>query len=223
MKRYFIAGTGTDIGKTFVTCALTWQLRQKGLQVQALKPIASGVDENALAHSDAEQLLAAMGKPLSDINTICPWRYRAPLSPDMAAKQEGVKYSFEELIAFCNAPSQSNIQLIEGVGGVMSPVTAKHTVLDWMQVLALPVILVTGSYVGSISHTLSAIKALDSAVIKPHAIIINETPGSAASLQDTQDALTSHMPKKIPIHLLSRLDSRAEVWKDTATYLEGLI
>lgn len=218
MKRYFIAGTGTDIGKTFVTCALTWQLRQKGLQVQALKPIASGVDENALAASDAGQLLAAMEKPLRDINTICPFRYRAPLSPDMAAKQEGVKYTFDELVGFCNAHAQVDIQLIEGVGGVMTPVTAQHTVLDWMQVLALPVILVTGSYVGSISHTLSAL-----AVIKPHAIIINETPGSAASLQDTQDALTSHMPKKIPIHLLSRLDSRAEVWKDTATYLEGLI
>lgn len=218
MKRYFITATGTDIGKTFVTAALTWQLRQKGLNVQALKPIASGVDEKALATSDAGQLLAALEKPLSDINTICPWRYRAPLSPDMAAKQEGIKYTFDELVAFCNTSAQADIQLIEGVGGVMSPVTAQHTVFDWINALALPVILVAGSYVGSISHTLSAL-----AVIKPHAIIINETCGSVATLLDTKDALERHIQQKIPIRLLSRLDSKAEIWKDAANHLEGLI
>ena len=223
MKRYFITGTGTDIGKTFATCALTWQLRKKGLQVQALKPIASGVDDNALSTSDAGQLLRAMEKPLSEINTICPWRYRAALSPDMAAKQEGIKYSFDELIAFCNAPAQADVQLIEGVGGVMSPITTQHTVLNWMQKLAIPVILVAGTYVGSISHILSAVKALDSAAVTLHGLIINESQGSAASMLDTAETLANHLPHKIPVRLLSRLDSNADLWKDTGNHLEGLI
>ncbi len=223
MKRYFITATGTDIGKTFVTCALTWQLRQKGLQVQALKPIASGVDEHALATSDAGQLLQAMEKPVTDIGSICPWRYRAALSPDMAAKREGTRHTFDDLVAFCNKRATGDVQLIEGAGGVMSPVTAQHTVLDWMAALALPVILVTGSYVGSISHTLSAIKALDSSGLKLHSLIVNETAGSTASPQDTKDTLNSHMQKKIPIRLLSRLDSGGDLWKDAANHLEGLI
>lgn len=223
MKRYFITATGTDIGKTFITAAIIWQLRQKGLHVHALKPVASGVDKNALTESDAGKLLAAMQRPLTDIDTICPWRYSAPLSPDMATKLEGTKYSFDELLGFCNAPVQADVQLIEGVGGVMSPITAEHTVLDWMQALAIPIILVAGSYVGSVSHTLSAIVALESAGLKPHTIIINESAESAASLQDTKDSLEKHMRNKIPIRLLSRLDSKQEIWKYTENFLEGLI
>jgi dethiobiotin synthetase len=150
--KFFITATGTDIGKTLVTAALTWQLRAKGVTVKALKPIASGFDMASAEHSDAGQLLAAQGLPLADIDTISPWRFAAPLSPDMAAQHEGKSLSFDEVIRFCTAPIAENVLLIEGVGGVMTPITPKHTVLDWMEKLNIPVIVVTGSYVGAQPH-----------------------------------------------------------------------
>jgi len=222
MKRYFITATGTDSGKTFLTCALTWQLRLRGLRVQALKPVASGVTQD-LQSSDAGQLLAAQEMPISSINQICPWRFCAPLSPDMAARKEGVLFSFDDLITFCNTPSDADIQLVEGVGGVMSPITDKHTLLDWMEALSIPTILVAGSYVGSISHTLSALQALHSRGLNVHCIILNESINSAANLLETAESLKAHMQQKVSVHTLQRLDSTPEVWKNAPNLSEGLL
>ena len=91
MPALFITATGTDIGKTFVTTGLIRALRQHGRKVTALKPIATGFDEKNFATSDAALLLEACGHDvdLDAIVAISPWRFAAPLSPDMAAAQEG--------------------------------------------------------------------------------------------------------------------------------------
>ena len=75
--------------------------------------------------------------------------------------------------------------IIEGIGGVMVPLDDRRTVLDWMIELDLPLILVAGSYVGTLSHTLTALDVLDRNGLKVAAVVVSETPGSAASLDDT--------------------------------------
>jgi dethiobiotin synthetase len=189
----FITATGTDIGKTFVTAGLIHALRRQGRTIDALKPVLSGYDPAQLAASDAGQLLAAMGRPLTDAEAaqISPWRFSAPLSPDMAAAREGRAIDFDQLIAFCRrrVAETADVLLVEGVGGVMVPLDDRHTVLDWMAALDAPVLLVAGSYLGTISHTLTAFEMLRSRGPLVAAVIVSETPGSTVGLQETIEAI----------------------------------
>ena len=146
MKRFFITSSGTGIGKTFITCALTHQLRQQGIKVHALKPIISGWDVTDPT-MDSLQLLDAMEKPhdQKNIEAISPWRFAAPLSPDMAAKKEGRHLELSDIVSFCQQEQKADICLIEGVGGVMVPLNDKVTVLDWITQLSYETVLVVGS------------------------------------------------------------------------------
>jgi len=185
----FITATGTDVGKTFVAASLTRNLRHMGRTVDAIKPIVSGFDPTRAAASDAGVLLDALGLPVTaqEIDRISPWRFAAPLSPDMAAEREGRSVDVDAVTAFCqNAVEQRrDILLIEGVGGVMVPLNGERTILDVMMALQLPLILVAGSYLGTISHTLTALDALYRRDMRVLAIIVSETPGSTVALDET--------------------------------------
>ena len=189
MSALFVTGTGTDIGKTFVTAALIQELRRRGKPVDALKPVASGFNRFEAPTSDPGLLLAALGQPISTeaLDRIAPWRFEAPLSPDMAARRESRTLDFDALVAFSRqaVAQASGTLLIEGVGGTMVPLDDTHTVLDWMAALAVPTLLVGGSYLGAISHALTALAALRGAGIGVAAILINETPGSTVALDET--------------------------------------
>jgi dethiobiotin synthetase len=190
MTAIFITATGTGIGKTFVTVGLLRYFRKAGRKVEAIKPVVSGFDPAAPQGSDPAQLLAALGREASpdEIARISPWRFRARLSPHMAAKQEGRAISCTEVIEFCRramAACRDGVLLIEGVGGIMVPLEEHHTVLDWMTILRIPVILVAGTYVGTMSHTLTALEVLVRRNLNVAAVVVSESEGSAASLADT--------------------------------------
>jgi dethiobiotin synthetase len=189
----FVTATGTDIGKTYVTAALIRHLRAAGRTVDALKPVASGFDPENAADSDPGKLLAALGRPVTpeEIDKISPWRYRAPLSPDMAARAEGAPVDFGELGQFSLRAvlTRRDVLFIEGVGGVMTPLNDEHTVLDWMLALRLPLVLVAGSYLGTISHTLTALDTLLRRELSVLTIVVNETEGSSVPLDETVAAI----------------------------------
>jgi len=123
MSAYFVTSTGTDIGKTFVTAGLIRYLRTAGTNVTALKPIVSGYDSSVVETSDPAVLLKALGRAVSadEIASIAPWRFRAPLAPDLAAAREGRSIDFEQLVGFSRKAIQSasGMLFIEGVGGIM--------------------------------------------------------------------------------------------------------
>ena len=195
----FVTATGTEIGKTFVSCGLLRAASRRGLDLPALKPVASGYDPEAAAESDAGLLLAARGiaPDAARVAEISPWRFAAPLSPDQAAAREGREVPFDDLVAFCRQPAPA---LIEGVGGVMVPLDAHHTVLDWIAALDAPVLLVTGSYLGTLSHTLTALAALSSQFVA--AIVVNESVGGV-DLDDTAATLRRFAPG-VPVEMLRR-------------------
>jgi dethiobiotin synthetase len=189
----FITGTGTDVGKTYVAASLIRHLRRMGRTVDALKPVVSGFDPALPATSDPGILLKALGLSITpaDIDRIAPWRFRAALSPDLAAQQEGKAIDVDGVIAFCRTAidQRRDMLLIEGVGGIMVPLDDRRTVLDLMMALQLPLILVAGSYLGTISHTLSALDALFRRNLKVLATIVSETPHSSVPLADTVAAI----------------------------------
>lgn len=216
MSTLFVTATGTDIGKTYVSAALIRQLRARGRSVEALKPVLSGYDPAASAGSDAAVLLDALGEPVTaeTLDAITPWRYRAPLSPDMAAAQEGTTLPYEAVVAHCRArmARARDILLIEGVGGVMVPLAGRLTVLDWLVALQCPALLVTGSYLGTLSHTLTALLALESRGVPLAGIIVNETAGATVGLAETAAALARFttapiriVPRAAPVPDLAEL------------------
>ena len=162
MSTVFVTASGTEIGKTFVACALIHQLRRGGRSVSALKPVATGISPETVSDSDSALLLQALGVPAADdaVAAITPWRFPEPLSPDMAAARAHASIPFDELVAFCQADRGTDVTLIEGIGGVMVPLDRRHTVLDWIAALGAPALLVTGSYLGTLSHTLTAVGML---------------------------------------------------------------
>lgn len=207
MSAIFITATGTDIGKTFVAAALVRHLAQSGHSIEALKPMTTGFDPASAASSDAGALLAALGRPVSEaeIERISPWRFAAPLSPGMAARKQNSSIDFNELVRFCQRQIERSkgTLLIEGIGGVMVPLDDRHTVLDWMAALSIPVLLVTGSYLGSLSHTLTALDALRRRALAIQALIVNETPSSIVPLEDTVATL-SRFADPVPVVALRR-------------------
>jgi dethiobiotin synthetase len=224
MKKYFITGAGTGVGKTVFTSALAYQLQQKGKQVRALKPIISGFEQADAGSSDSGVLLAAQGLSASpqNIDAISPWRFAAPLSPDMAAEDECKAIDFEQLVAFCGSQTNAEYLLIEGVGGIMVPLNMRHTVLDWAVTLGFPVILVTGSYLGSLSHTLTAAQTIISAGLNLHTVVISESEYSAAPLDRIELTLRRFLPDTTQITQIARLDSSSDLWKYVPDHLQSL-
>jgi len=193
MTSYFVTATGTDIGKTFVAVGLIRHWRASGRAVDALKPVVTGFDPANAEASDPGVLLAALGRPvaLTEVERISPWRFAAPQSPDMAARREGRALDFDALVQFCRraAAGHQGTLLIEGIGGAMVPLDDRRTVLDWMAALNIPLVLVAGSYLGSLSHTLTGLDAIAHRELKLKAIVVNETPDSTVPLGDTMDTL----------------------------------
>jgi dethiobiotin synthetase len=185
MRTLFVAGSHTDVGKTFAACALITAAKGRGLTVGALKPLVSGFDPYDWRRSDPGLLLAAQGKAPSAfaLERISPWRFEAPLAPPMAARLEGRAIDFGAVVAWCRtsmAEARQDFMLVEGVGGVMSPITEGHTGLDLAAALAGPSLLVGGTYLGAISHTLTAVVALKAHGAPPSAVVVSQGAGDDA-------------------------------------------
>ena len=125
----------------------------------------------------------------------------------MAAAQENKQVPFEDVVAYCEraiaqAEKHSTTLVIEGIGGVMVPLDANYTILDLIDALKIPVILVCGSYLGSLSHTLTAISALRHRNISIDRMIVNETPESTVPLTEVSKTLERFV-QNIAIETLS--------------------
>lgn len=205
MAALFITGTGTDIGKTWLACALLRHWCAAGQRPLAFKPLLSGFDASLPEASDAGQILAALGRDLTELDAIAPWRFAAPLSPNMAAALEGRTIDFDALVDFTRRVANASPcpTLIEGVGGVMAPLTDRRTVRDWIAASGLPCVLVAGSYLGSLSHTLTALEALTKLGVAVKAIVVNESAGSGVELDAVIENLICHAPG-VAVHGIPR-------------------
>ena len=202
MSVYFITGAGTDIGKTYVTTLLVRQLKAAGRRVVALKPVVSGVsaiDSPDFATSDTAQLLAAQGLAITSatVGACSPWRFRQPLSPDMAAAAEDQTVSLRAVLDWCRAQIEAaadgSVVLIEGVGGVMSPMTSDALNLDLIKALGCEVLLVAGSYLGALTHALTAIETLKAHDVAVKTVVLNESADSGVDFDSTLETLRRYL------------------------------
>lgn len=158
----FVTGTDTEIGKTFVSCALLRGFAREGLQAAAMKPIAAGAFElnGELHNEDADQLDAASTVLLPpEMRT--PYLLKEPAAPHIAAALENVALDIDHIVA-CHAQAltRADVVVVEGVGGFRVPLTATHDTADLAVALNLPVVLVVGMRLGCISHALLTAEAI---------------------------------------------------------------
>lgn len=228
MAAFFVTASGTGVGKTLVTTALAWQLRRAGRQVRALKPVITGFSPDTLVESDSGQILRCLDREVTmgEVDKISPWRFAAPISPDMAAARVGVEIDFGELVAFCrdevaDAARVGAVLLIEGIGGAMVPLTEEETVADWMAALGLPAVLVTGSYLGSLSHTLTALETMAARGMETAAVVVSESPENPVPLEETMDTIRRFVEPAL-VRSIPRLDRVVDPW-ETAPDLTEIV
>lgn len=188
MKRVFITGTDTDAGKTFVCGLLLKGFQQLGHSAYALKPIASGCDEQG-RNADIEHLLASATLPVteSDIN----WhKFRPAIAPHLAAKQLGVELSgaaFQQFVEHAERPN-AQWQLIEGAGGWLLPLSQQELLADTVIEARWPVVLVVGVKLGCLNHALLTVRELRRANVPLVGFIANIL-GDMPALQDNVSEL----------------------------------
>ena len=156
MSGFFITGTDTEIGKTFVASLLIKLLAQEGLNVVGMKPIASGAKmiDGSLKNDDALTLIQASNVDV-DYKEINPYVFEPAISPHLAAEAAGVEIDLKKIKNNFDALQQkSDVVVVEGVGGWYAPLTSNCTVADLAEELNLPIILVVGIRLGCLNHAL---------------------------------------------------------------------
>ena len=152
----FITGTSTEVGKTYVTALIAKTLLEQGRTVGVYKPVASGCDEQngQLASEDATQLWEAAGKP-GELEFVAPQRFIAPLAPHRAAAQEGREIDEALLVDGLKYwQERSEIVLVEGAGGLMSPMSTNLYCADLAASLKFPLVVVAANVLGVINLSL---------------------------------------------------------------------
>ena len=162
-RAYFVTGTDTEVGKTYVTCAVLRTLVGAGLRVVAMKPVAAGCVVNAQGELDNEDVLAhaAASNVPAPRALVNPYAFAPPVSPHLAAQEAGVTIDFSHLHSCLDTlRKEADLVLVEGAGGWLAPVDDERTMADMARALGLPVILVVGMRLGCLNHALLSTEAI---------------------------------------------------------------
>jgi dethiobiotin synthetase len=171
----FITGTDTGVGKTVVTAALAIVLRRRGLDVGVMKPVATGCvwRREGLVSEDAE-FLAQAADATESLDEIAPIRLAEPLAPTVAAARAGRPLDLEPMWAAWRRLSMAHeIMLVEGIGGILCPVTPTESVADLAQGFGLPLVVVARATLGTINHTALTVEAARARGLEVAGIVIN--------------------------------------------------
>ena len=185
----FITGTDTGVGKTAVAVAIVRSLLQGrsldgGLRVGVYKPVASGVDPRDVTESDAGQLWEAAGRPLS-LAAVCPQLFIAPISPPASARAEGRCVDEQRLRdGFAVWQRVSDIVIVEGAGGLFSPLADTMLNADLVRDLDLPLVVVDTPRLGAIGRTLAVVEAAAARGLRVAAVVLSQVEPLAGSLAE---------------------------------------
>ncbi len=182
----FITATDTEVGKTVIAGAVAHYFLKRVRRVAVCKPIASGSvrRREGLVSEDAE-FLASCADARFPLDIICPVRFKEPLAPAIAAERAKEPVDWEAVGRSLRLMSaESEVMVVEGVGGVMAPLDERHTVLDLARWLGLPAVIVARPGLGTINHTLLTIEALRREGVKIAGVVINRYPADGASIAE---------------------------------------
>jgi dethiobiotin synthetase len=184
VRGLFVTGTGTGVGKTIVSAALLAAMLAASEPVRAHKPVVTGLEEQP-DDDDAwpadHELLAAAARMAPD--DVAPLRYGPAVSPDLAAALAGERVEPERLLAAARAAGEDGTLIVEGVGGLLSPLAEDFTVCDLAAALALPVLVAARPGLGTINHTLLTIRVARAAGLDVCAVVLTPWPRGPSALE----------------------------------------
>ncbi len=199
-RSLFVTGTDTGVGKTTMTAALLLAIQQQGKSVGILKPIETGVDSEHCEHSDTERLRRLLS-PAPSFDSVCLYSFPQPLAPLAAARETGRTIDFSLIRSHMHELLQQfSFLLIEGAGGIFTPITQTHTMRDLVAFLDIPCLIVGHTNLGGINHCLLTLEALQQAGITVCGIMLNEP-----NVQHT--STTIQQQQKSTVELIQELSS----------------
>jgi dethiobiotin synthetase len=171
----FVTGTDTEVGKTVIAASLAAVLRERGHKVGVMKPVVSGCREkDGVLIGDDTVCLMAAARVTDDISLVSPFRYRPPVAPTVAAAEAGESIELDRIIlAYNTLCDTSEVMVVEGVGGIMVPLTDTETVIDAAKAMNLPLIVVARASLGTINHSLLTVRAAEAAGLDVAAVVLN--------------------------------------------------
>lgn len=196
MRAYFVTGTGTDVGKTWISEALLWLARDRGLRSIALKPVASGCEAtpDGLRNPDALALQGAMTESLP-YSLVNPVALEPAIAPHIAAARIGIELSAADLARHCQQVLEHphDFALIEGAGGWRVPLNERETMADLAIALRCPVILIVGMGLGCISNALLTAEAIRADGLRLAGWVANTTGEPMPFLQENLSFLGQYL------------------------------
>jgi dethiobiotin synthetase len=193
LKTLFVAGTDTGVGKTLVAAGITRMLINCGIDVGVFKPIASG----GLVSEDGKLLQKAARLPDSAYPGIVPLHYKQPLAPWVAGWKEGKVDLAKVENVFQNAKKKYDYLIVEGIGGVLVPITKDFLAVDWAMRWKLPTLVVARAGLGTINHTLLTVEALQKRKVKVLGVVVNGYKGKTIAERTNIQALKKLL--KVPV------------------------
>lgn len=194
-QAFFVTGTDTDIGKTYVACKLISDYVALGYKVIGMKPVAAGCEliDGTWVNDDVLKLEAASNvkAPRALIN---PYSFKEAIAPHIAAESAGVEIKIEVIkAAFDSLTKLADIIIVEGAGGFLVPLNDKESVADLAALFSIPVILVVGMKLGCINHSLLTVEAIKARKLILHGWIANQIAPNMAFCDENIATITQKM------------------------------
>jgi dethiobiotin synthetase len=183
VRGLLVTGTDTEVGKTVVAAAICAALRARGAEVAAFKPVVTGIDEPSEAGwpADHELLAAVTGRSPGNV---APVAFGPAVSPHLAAELAGVALEPAALVASAReAAGRAELLVVEGVGGLMVPLTLGYSIRDLAVELGLPLVVAARPGLGTINHTLLTLEAARGVGLSVVGVVLTPWPSEPSALQ----------------------------------------
>ena len=192
MKSYFVTGTDTGVGKTCFTAGLAHALKSFGVDVGVMKPFATGIPQKTGPKSNDVEILVEASGVKDDESLINPYFFPIPASPYAAANKTHMSIDVKLAIdRFEKLQSAHDVVLVEGIGGILTPILRDYCVANLIKDLDLEVLIVASSRIGTINHTLLTCDACGRYGLKIKGIIINDSGEPGYDADELKSDLTN--------------------------------
>lgn len=221
-------GTDTGVGKTFVTAAVARYLTRRKHRVRVCKPVATGANwiDGRWLCDDTLRLAEAVGQT-TELDQITPWSFPDPVAPPVAARRQRVTLTLDSVAAAVREQCQPNeILLVEGVGGLLCPLTEQETVADLAELLRLPLVVVARRSLGTLNHTLLTLEVARHRGLAVAGVVVSETTQSqglaeATNIEELRRRIRVPLLAVIPFQMQTTSDELPAIsavdWRQLAT------
>ena len=194
-QAFFVTGTDTGVGKTYVACKLIRDYVAQGYKTIGMKPVAAGGDlVNGKWVNDDVLKLEQASNVMAPRELINPYSFKEAIAPHIAAEKAGVEIKIEKIVqAYHQLTLMADVVVVEGAGGFLVPLNEKENLADLATALAIPIILVVGIKLGCINHSVLTVEAIKARQLTLHGWVANLIDPEMPFLQENIQAISKQL------------------------------